>query len=77
MPVSNLPFLSKILEKAVDVRIESNLKTNNLHEVNQSAYRKFHSPETALLKVQNDILQSLDNNNVTILVMLDLSVCCF
>jgi hypothetical protein len=46
---------------------------NNLHEVNQSAYRKFHSPETALLKVQNDILQSLDNNNVAILVMFDLS----
>ncbi|XP_060563505.1 uncharacterized protein LOC132722906, partial [Ruditapes philippinarum] len=49
-PVSNLPFLSKILEKVVDVRLESHLKTNNLHEVNQSAYRKFHSPETALLK---------------------------
>jgi hypothetical protein len=65
-PVSNLPFLSKILEKVVDVRIESHLKNNNLHEVNQSAYRKFHSPETALIKVQNDILQSLDNNNVTI-----------
>jgi hypothetical protein len=72
--MSNLPFLSKILEKVVDVRIKSHLKTNNLHDVNQSAYRKFHSPETVLLKVQNDILQSLDNNKVTILVMLDLSV---
>ena len=29
--------------------------------------------ETALLKVQNDFLQSLDQNNVTVLVMLDLS----
>lgn len=72
-PVSNLPFISKILEKVVDVRIENHLKNNELHEVNQSAYRKFHSTETALLKVQNDILQSLDRNNVTILVMLDLS----
>ena len=44
-----------------------------LHEQHQSAYRKFHSTETALLKVQNDILQSLDLNNVTVLVMLDLS----
>jgi hypothetical protein len=61
------------LEKVVDVRIERHLKTNNLHEVNQSAYRTFHSPETALLKVQNDIIQSFDNINVTILVMLDLS----
>jgi hypothetical protein len=71
--VSNLPFLSKILEKVVDVRIESHMKTDNLHEVNQSAYRKFHVPKTALLKVLNEILQSLDNNSVTILVMLDLS----
>jgi hypothetical protein len=55
-PVSNLPFISKILEKVVDVRIENHLKNNDLHEVNQSAYRKFHSTETALLKVQNDIL---------------------
>jgi len=39
----------------------------------QSAYRKFHSTETALLKVQNDILLSLDQGCATVLVMLDLS----
>ena len=53
--------------------MEDHLASNNPHEEHQSAYRKFHSTETALLKVQNDILQSLDQNNVTILVMLDLS----
>jgi len=72
-PVSNLPFISKILEKVVDMRLEQHLTTNNLHEDHQSAYRKFHSIETALLKVQNDVLQSLDQNNVTIMVLLDLS----
>jgi hypothetical protein len=72
-PVSNLPFISKILEKVVNTRLEHHLTSNNLHEPNQSAYRKFHSTETALVKVQNDILQSLDQRNVTILVMLDLS----
>ena len=72
-PVSNLPFVSKILEKVVSSRMEDHLASNNLHEEHQSAYRKFHSTETALLKIQNDILQSLDQNNVTILVMLDLS----
>ena len=46
---------------------------NNLHEELQSAYRKFHCTETALLKVQSDILQSLDKGNVTVLVMLELS----
>ena len=72
-PVSNLPFVSKVLEKVVDKRLEAHLTSNNLHEKHQSAYRKFHSTETALLKVQNDILQSLDQGNVTVLVMLDLS----
>lgn len=72
-PVSNLTFVSKILEKIVDSRLESHLSTKHLHEVNQSAYRKFHSTETALIKVQNDILNSLDNDDATILVMLDLS----
>ena len=72
-PVSNLPFISKELEKVVDARLERHLCTNNLHEEMQSAYRQFHSTETALLKVQNDILQSLDNKCVTVLVLLDLS----
>ena len=72
-PVSNLPFLSKVLEKVVDAQIERHLTSNNLHEQHQSAYRKFHSTETALIKVQSDILQSLDQGNATVLVLLDLS----
>ena len=71
--VSNLPFISKILEKVVDKRLERHLTDIKLHEGFQSAYRKLHSTESALLKVQNDILQSLDNNCVTVLVLLDLS----
>ena len=72
-PVSNLPFVSKVLEKVVDVQIEQHLSENRLHEMHQSAYRKFHSTETALLEIQNDILKSLDMGNNTILVLLDLS----
>ena len=72
-PVSNLPFISKVLEKVVDAQLENHLTQNSLHEEHQSAYRKFHSTETALLKVQNDILNSLDQNDVTILLILDLS----
>ena len=44
-----------------------------MHDQAQSAYKKFHSTETALLKVQNDILESLDNGYATALIMLDLS----
>ena len=39
----------------------------------QSAYGKCHSTESALLKVQNDILMDLDSEHVTILVLLDMS----
>ena len=39
----------------------------------QSGFRKYLSTETALLKVQNDILMSMDNKEVTLLVLLDLS----
>ena len=46
---------------------------NNLVEPLQSAYRANHSTETALLRIQNDILLDLDNRRGVILVLLDLS----
>ena len=51
-PVSNLPFLSKILEKVVLAQLESHLSRNNLREVCQSAYRQNHSTETLCLALQ-------------------------
>ena len=67
-PVSNLSFLSKILEKVVASCLNSH--TSNDY---QSAYTKFHSTETALLKIHNDILSSMDDGRVTALTLLDLS----
>ena len=72
-PVSNLPFLSKILEKVVLSQLFSYLNSHNLISVSQSAYRPFHSTETALVKVNSDILNSLDSSNFSILTLLDLS----
>ena len=46
---------------------------NNLGELYQSAYKKHHSTETALLKVQDDILRAIDNSCCVILLLLDLS----
>ena len=46
---------------------------NNLHEYLQSAYKPGHSTETALVKVQNDILTSIDQHGIVILILLDLS----
>jgi hypothetical protein len=72
-PVSNLSFVSKLLERAVARRLLNHVSTNNLHERFQSAYRPQHSTETALVMVQNNILEALDNHQGVILVLLDLS----
>jgi len=72
-PVSNLQFISKLIEKAVASCVIDYLTTNNLHEPLQSAYKKYHSTETALLKVQNDLLLALDKKDVGYLILLDLS----
>ena len=49
------------------------LEENNLYEKFQSAYKKHHGVETALIRVQNDILHAIDNHCSVILVLLDLS----
>ena len=73
-PVSNLSYISILLERVVAGRLTDYMTENNLHEHIQSAYKPGHSTETALVKVQNDILTSIDQHGVVIRVMLDLSV---
>ena len=72
-PVSNLSFISKILEKVIARGLNEYLADNNLHTKMQSAYKGFHSTETALLRVHNDLTRALDNKQMAILVLLDLS----
>ena len=72
-PVSNLPFLSKILEKVLLAQLVSHLSRNNLREVCQSAYRQNHSTETLLLSVTDSLLCKADNRLVSLLTLLDQS----
>ena len=66
--------ISKILQKVVANRLQTHIKKNNhLSNPLQSAYRKHHSTESALLKVHNDIIISMDQGEVTSLTLLDLS----
>ena len=71
-PVSNLPYLSKIIEKCIVAQLKFHMETNNLDENHQSAYRKNHSTKTALLKITND-LRAMDKSRCSISVMLDQS----
>ena len=72
-PISNLSFLSKILEKIVAKRLSDYMTVHHLQEKMQSAYKTGHSTESALLRIQNDILHDLDKKRGVILVLLDLS----
>ena len=74
-PVSNLSFISKVIEKVIANQLLKHMEENCLLEKMQSAYRSGHSTETALLRVQNDILKAVDGKKkkVVFLVLLDLS----
>ncbi len=73
-PVSNLPFVSKIIECVIAACLNNHIDRHSLGEPLQSAYRQCHSTETALVYVINDLLISLDCKQSVLLVLLDLSV---
>ena len=54
-------------------RLQEFLDSNNLMPVTQSAYRQYHSTETAVLKVYNDLLLAADEGDVSALCLLDLT----
>ena len=72
-PVSNLSFLSKVIEKVISIRILGHILDNNIVDSFQSAYRAGHSCETALVCVYNDIVTTVGKGNGSFLVLLDVS----
>ena len=72
-PVSNLCFISKIVEKVTLDQFNSHCQEYNLVLEYQSAYRKKHSCETSLVKLVNNILWNMENQLVTAIVILDLN----
>jgi len=72
-PVSNLPFLSKLLERIVHSRLQTFLDRNGLMPKTQSAYRQYHSTETVVTNVYNDVLMAADGCQLSALCLLDLS----
>ena len=72
-PISNLNTISKVLEKLFLARVKPFIMASPSFCRMQSAYRKGHSTETALLYIYNDIFKSMDNRRGTVLVSLDLS----
>ena len=72
-PVINLPYVSTLSERAAADQLIDHMTINGLHLELQSAYKKHHSTESALLKVKNDILMHRDAQKVNLLFLLNLS----
>ena len=72
-PISNLTFLSKIVERVAADRLRRHIESQQLFPVRQSAYRPHYSTETAVTAVHDEIIKSIDAGNVCAIVLLDLS----
>ena len=72
-PVSNLTFMSKIVERLVCHQLVAFFERLRLLPSLQSAYRSKHSTETAVMKIISEVLRAADRGEVSLLCMLDLS----
>ena len=72
-PVSNLPFISKVVESCMLLQLSRHCKGFNLQPDYQSAYCEDYSCETAVLKRSNDILWAFETQSIMSLVAIDLS----
>ena len=72
-PISNLPFISKLVEKCTLQQLMEHCKNHSLLPDFQSAYWKHYSMETSLISLTNDILWSMERQHITSLAILDLS----
>ena len=72
-PISNLSTISKLIEKAIYQQLNDYLNSNELYCEVQSGYRKGHSCETLLIKLNDDLIKEADKNNFVALLLLDLS----
>ena len=71
-PISQLSFISKIMEKIMAKQLNNYLLHFNILDTN-CGFRKFHSTETTLISLTNNILWTLDHNKNIQLLLLDLS----
>jgi hypothetical protein len=72
-PISLLPVLSKILERACHEQVRDYIEEHSLLNEFQSGFRQAHSTATAHAHITSEIYQSLDANEITIDVLLDYS----
>jgi len=72
-PISILPVLSKVMEKVVSTQLNTHLESYKILQNTQFGFRNGASTNNALNHACNILYTSLDNNNISLLVLLDLS----
>ena len=72
-PISNLTFISKLIERVVNIRISDHMKANNLDCPSQYGYKKHHSTETLLVHFLNEIMVAVDSKSGVVVLIIDLS----
>jgi exonuclease III len=72
-PIANVSFLSKVIEKIVAAQLTHYLDKNGLLPTYQSGFRKGHSTETLLVRLLSDIYGAIDQSQVTLLALFDVS----
>nr|CAI5828725.1 unnamed protein product [Callosobruchus analis] len=71
-PINTLPPIEKILEVAVYNQMMDHIETNRILHINQSAFRKMHSCESAIQLTLSKFKNELDNDKFVVAVFLDL-----
>ena len=72
-PISLLPSLSKVCERAAHSQFTNFLDSNNVIHHLQSGNRKLHSTESALLHFTDELLNNMDQKKISVVVFLDKS----
>jgi hypothetical protein len=72
-PISVLPTISKVIEKAICNQLHQYFKENNLYFNSQYGFRESHSTENAVLEVIDRVIFSMDEGKLPLNVFMDLS----
>ena len=72
-PITVVPGISKIVERVVHQQLSGYFEQHQLWSSAQHGYRRFHSTETALTVITDFVLSAMDDSEIALVVLCDLS----
>ena len=72
-PITAVPGISKIVERVVHQQLSGYFEQHQLWSSAQHGYRRFHSTETALTVISDFVLSAMDDSELALVVLCDLS----